>query len=113
MKAVKNVFTNLFFKVFITTLLLVAVILLMGCKPRMIKAEPIASNCADMCYTSCLDDKGGTGVYWAASPEDAAAWDSLFSEVITPLVVKLKTCELHRKACEQCLMNLKTEKVIQ
>lgn len=109
----KKIFTNLFLKVVITTIAIVVLLVLIGCKPRMIKAEPVASNCADMCYTSCLDDKGGTGVYWAADPEDAAAWDSLFTEVVTPLVIKLKTCELHRKACEQCLTNLKTEKVIQ
>lgn len=110
---IKNIFTSLFFKVFVTTVLIVLILVLSGCKPRVIKAEPVASNCADMCYTSCLDEEGGTGVYWAANPEDAAAWDSLFTDVITPLVLKLKTCELHRKACEQCLTNLKTEKVIQ
>lgn len=98
-------------------ILAVAVIatFLTGCSGTPIKADkqPVVAQCDAKCYVKCVEDNGDTGVRWVGNYTDPKLWDSLAkTDVLEPLVTKLRQCEVNRKACEQCLDRLEKEKVI-
>lgn len=87
--------------------LLLAIALLTGCSTRAARRPAIPAQCEAMCFVPCKDD-----VRWNADPNDPGAWDILAGEVVPALRDKLATCEVRRKACEQCLQRLDKAKVI-
>lgn len=80
-----------------------AVLLLVGCVSQ--PAVPVPAQCNPICFLPCTSD-GDPGVRWEADPNDPAAWDALGEEVIPALTGVANTCELRRKACDQCLRRL-------
>ena len=94
-------------------LCLVVLLACSGCQSKgPVNAAPVQSHCETMCYTPCIKEDGDTGVRWIADFTRPDAWETLGDDVVAALSGKLRTCELHRKACEQCLQNLKEEGVI-
>lgn len=93
-------------------LLLAAVLLLPACD-EFRRGEPMPAQCNAMCFQPCVGEDGDTGVRWEADPADPAALDGLGGEVIPALTEQLRTCELRRKACHQCLQRLDKQKVIE
>lgn len=68
--------------------------------------------CDARCVIPCVGEHGDTGIRWQAKPDDRAAFDALGEAVIPALSEKLRRCELHRRACEQCLRRLDERGVI-
>lgn len=87
------------------------VIALTGCSTAPSAGTPPAL-CDARCIVPCVGEHGDTGVRWQAQPDDPAAFDALGEAVIPALTEKLRRCELHRRACEQCLRRLDAERVI-
>ncbi len=80
--------------------LVAALLLVAGCPLQ--RPEPVPAQCNPICFLPCTSD-GDPGVRWEADPKDPAAWDALGEEVIPALTGVANTCELRRKACDQCL----------
>lgn len=87
------------------------VIALAGCSTAP-SAGPTPALCDASCVAPCVGEHGDTGVRWQAQPDDPAAFDALGEAVIPALTEKLRRCELHRRACEQCLRRLDERGVI-
>lgn len=49
---------------------------------------------------------------WEGDPEDPRAWDALAGETLSQSREETRTCEVRRKALEQCLRRLDRERVI-
>lgn len=93
-----------------------AMVLLSACGPRGVRTDappPADAHCDAMCFVPCVAENGDTGVRWDGTPTDPAMFDALATEVTLPLADKLRTCELRRRACVQCLQRLQREDVIQ
>ena len=91
-------------------LLVLAIVATAACA-RTIPARPAAmpAQCDAMCYAPC-DTKLPA---WApANPDDSAAWDTLAPQVLQPARRQLQQCELHRKACDQCIQRLRAAGVL-
>lgn len=86
-----------------TVLIIAIALLLAGCPLQ--RAEPVPAQCNPICFLPCTSD-GDPGVRWEADPNSAEAWDALAGEVVPALTDKANTCELRRKACDQCLRRL-------
>ena len=96
--------------------MLVLLIGVAGCKPDAVRtdpAPPVAAGCSSLCETPCVGADGDTGIRWDGSPVDAAAWDALADRTTFLLADALRQCETHRRACAQCLDNLREQGVIQ
>ncbi|MGH8073659.1 MAG: hypothetical protein ACREO4_06250 [Lysobacter sp.] len=91
-------------------LLTIAIALLLAGCPLQ-RPEPVPAQCNPICFLPCTSD-GDPGVRWEADPNDPAAWDALGEEVIPALTGVANTCELRRKACDQCLRRLDDAGVI-
>lgn len=75
---------------------------------------PVAALCDDaVCRNPCVGEDGDTGIRWDGTPTDPAAFDALVADVVEPLGAKLRSCELARKSCQQCLDRLIEAGVIQ
>lgn len=97
----------------LTILFLVILVACSGCTTKgPVNAAPVQSHCDTMCYTPCVKEDGDTGVRWVGDFTSPDAWETLGDDVVSSLSGKLRTCELHRKACAQCIQNLKDEGVI-
>lgn len=71
-----------------------------------------AAQCNPICFQRCVAEDGDTGVRVQSDGNDAEAWDEIGEEVVLSLTTKLRTCEIHRQACDQCLQRLEQKKVI-
>jgi hypothetical protein len=72
----------------------------------------VDAHCDSICFVPCVGDGGDTGVRWEGDPQDPHAFDALGGEVVPVLGEKLRTCEVRRRACAQCLEHLQHEGVI-
>ena len=86
-------------------------LMLSGCAAAP-SAGPVPALCDARCLAPCVGKHGDTGVRWEATADDPAAFDALGESVIPALAEKLRGCELHRQACEQCLRRLDKRGVI-
>jgi len=94
-------------------LIVALMIVLSACSmDQFVKRNPIPSQCNAICYTPCVDDKGGTGIQWVGDYTDPNTWDNLGADTTTQLGDALRVCETRRKACVQCLNRLEEQKVI-
>jgi hypothetical protein len=84
-----------------------------GCSYVPVKPPAPSFSCNSMCLIPCVDADKDTGLRWLVDPTDAAAWDALKTDILDPLVERLRVCEVRRNTCAQCLRDLKTEGVIQ
>lgn len=73
---------------------------------------PVTAHCDALCFAACVEADGDTGVRWQGEPVDPAAWDALGDDVVDQLTQKLRSCEVRRRACVQCLDRLERERVI-
>lgn len=87
------------------------VIALAGCSTAP-RAGAIPALCDARCFIPCVDGRGDTGVRWESAADDPAAFDALGESVIPALSDKLRGCELHRQACNQCLRRLHNAGVV-
>lgn len=94
-------------------LLAVLLLLLTACGKEYVRPDPVNAGCDQQCFVPCVKEDGDTGLRWTANPDDASAWDALYDEITNPLAAMLRTCEVRRRSCVQCLQHLKDEKVIQ
>lgn len=85
-------------------------VLLAGCTQHL---QRVPAQCDVMCFRPCVDAGEDTGVRVAADPGAADAWDNIGGDVVGQLADKLRTCDVRRKACEQCLRRLDAKNVIQ
>lgn len=76
------------------------------------QVRPVFAQCADLCYQPCVAADGDTGVRWEGAPTDPAAWDVLGEQVTEQLAAKLRSCDVRRRACVQCLERLDAQGVI-
>lgn len=72
----------------------------------------VPAGCDAMCFAPCVGADGDTGVRWEADPADPGAFDALGGDVTPALAGKLRTCELRRRACAECLQRLDKHGVI-
>ncbi|MGO1000747.1 hypothetical protein [Lysobacter sp. CA196] len=86
-------------------------IVLAGCAAAP-RAGAFPALCDTRCLAPCIGPQGDTGVRWESAPDDPAGFDALGETVIPVLAEKLRRCELHRQACEQCLRRLDKQSVI-
>lgn len=70
------------------------------------------AHCDAMCFQTCTGKDGDTGVRWDVKADDPAAWDTLGDDVTSQLASQVRTCEVRRQACAQCLQRLQDAKVI-
>lgn len=92
--------------------LLLGLLLCGGACTRNVRKVP--AQCDAMCAVPCVAADGDTGVRWDADPTKAEAWDELAEDtVIDQLAGKLRTCEVRRRACHQCLLRLDRAGVIE
>lgn len=92
--------------------LLVAALLMNGClpkKPIPVGAEAVDAQCETICWTPCETQ---IPRWNPPDPDSPSAWDLVPIQVIDPARKLLETCELHRKACHQCLDRLRAQDVI-
>lgn len=82
---------------------LLALLLLAGCatKPVLPEDPPVpALRCADACFEAC-DTK--VPLWRPPNPMSPTAWDTIRPQVVDPMAVELKRCELRRQACRACI----------
>jgi hypothetical protein len=96
----------------VRALLVIAVLALASCD-EFRRPEPVPAQCDAMCFEPCVGKGGDTGIRWEADATDPAALDALGGEVVPALAEQLRTCEVRRKACVQCLERLDKHRVIQ
>lgn len=77
-----------------------------------VKGEPALAQCDAKCYSPCVGEDGDTGIRWDGAPTSPEAFNRLTEAVIPDLADKLRSCEVSRKACDQCLQRLEAEGVI-
>lgn len=76
------------------------------------RAGAVAAQCNPICYAPCVAEDGDTGVRWEGDPAHAEAWDVLGEQVTEQLAAKLRSCDVRRRACVQCLERLQRAGVI-
>ncbi|MFE3969031.1 hypothetical protein [Stenotrophomonas sp. YIM B13575] len=91
-------------------LAIAALMVLAGCTQHL---QRVPAQCDAMCFRPCVDAGEDTGVRVTADPAAADAWDNIGGDVVGQLADKLRTCDVRRKACEQCLRRLDAKNVIQ
>ena len=94
------------------TLPIAALMLLAGCTQHL---QRVPAQCDAMCFRPCVDVGEDTGVRVTADPAAAAngAGGNIGGKVVGQLADKLRTCDVRRKACEQCLRRLDAKNVIE
>lgn len=75
-------------------------ILLAGCPNLLVKPAPIAAQCNPIGWEVCQ-----SRARWDADPASPQAWDAL-AETLEESRAETRTCEVRRKALEQCLKRL-------
>jgi hypothetical protein len=88
-------------------LLLLALGLCLTACNRTRTPVPIEAQCDAMCFVECKST-----AKWNASPADPAAFDKLAGETVPALREETRQCDVHRKACVQCLLRLERHGVI-
>lgn len=89
-------------------LALVAVLVLSGMScTRFIRADAIPAHCNPIGFEVCK-----SRARWEGDPEDPRAWDGLGGDTLNESRQETRSCEIRRKALEQCLKRLEAEKVI-
>lgn len=85
-----------------------------GCTGNVRSNDPPAPvlACDAKCFAPCTGTDGDTGIRWDGSPVDARMWDVLAGEVVPQLADALRECEVHRKACAQCIQRAKDAGVV-
>lgn len=81
-------------------------ILLSGCPSLLVKPDPIAAQCNPIGWEVCQ-----SRARWDADPASPQAWDAL-AETLEDSRGETRTCEVRRKALEQCLKRLERLGVI-
>ncbi|MGH8081883.1 MAG: hypothetical protein ACREP7_15015 [Lysobacter sp.] len=92
-------------------LAIVACLVLAACTTGQHRG-PIAAQCNPVCFDRCVDEQQDTGIRWDADPQDASAFDALAGEVVPALTGKLRTCDVRREACAQCIERLERRGLI-
>lgn len=90
----------------------VAVFLLTGATCSR-STRPVPAQCNQICFLPCVSENGDSGVRWEADPNKPNAWDGLGGDVVPALADKLRSCDVRRQACVQCLRRLDKAKVIE
>lgn len=90
-------------------LLLLVILLLSACSSMK---GAIPAQCNAMCFQPCVSKDGDTGVRWDAKEADPGAWDALVGDVTIQMATKLRTCEVRRQSCTQCLERLRDQNLI-
>lgn len=87
----------------------VLILLLAGWGPcsRMVRPDPIAAQCNPIGFEQCK-----SRARWEGDPEDPRAWDNLGGDTLKQSREETRTCELRRRALDECLQRLAKEKVI-
>lgn len=87
----------------------VLILLLAGWGPcsRFTRPDPPTAQCNPIGFEECK-----SLARWACDPEDPKCWDSLANDTLNESRGETRTCEVKRKALEQCLKRLEAEKVI-
>lgn len=83
------------------------VTLLAGCPRLIVRPDPIPAQCDVIGFEVCKSE-----AKWEGDPNDAATWDKLGQDTLNESRDETRTCEVRRKALEQCLRRLEREKVI-
>lgn len=90
--------------------LCVALLLLAACTRTVpAKVGAVPAQCDSMCLAPCDTTRPS---WQPADPSSPDAWDEIAPQVVVPLGAKLDVCELHRRACAQCLERLRAAGVI-
>lgn len=79
---------------------------LAGC-PRLFVRERIPAQCDPIGFQVCKSQ-----AKWEGDPESADAWDNLGDDTLAASRAETRTCEVRRKALEQCLLRLEKQRVI-
>ncbi len=89
---------------------LLMLVMLAGCvgAPARVPAQ-----CDAMCFQRCVGEGEDTGVRVTADPAAAGTWDQIGEDVVGQLAGKLRSCDVRRNACVQCLRRLDKQRVIQ
>ena len=77
--------------------------LLSACGPETVrpdKPEPVPAQCDAQCFVPC-DTR--LPPWKPADPDSPHAWDELSEQVLAPAKFQLEICELHRRACHECI----------
>ena len=77
--------------------------LLCACQAPVVRAdkpEPVPAQCDAQCFVPC-DTR--LPPWRPADPDSPRAWDELGEQVLAPARFQLEVCELHRRACHECL----------
>jgi len=94
----------------IRALLIIAMVVAttgMSCS-RWLGRQGIPAQCEPIGFQECKST-----VRWEGDPEDAATWDLLGEEVLPAARAETRSCEVRRKALEQCLRRLDKAGVIE
>lgn len=94
-------------------LVLALLLLLTGFGPCSRNLRRVPAQCNEICFLPCVSADGDVGIRWEADPLKPDAWDALGGVVVPALADKLRTCEVSRHACVQCLQRLDKAKVIE
>lgn len=99
------------YDVIVTATLLVigiAAILLLSPGCAIFGKRGAATAVPESCDASCRLPCDATVPLWKPiNPDAPDAWDTYPEQVTLPLVRKIETCDIARKACVQCLDRLK------
>lgn len=90
-----------------------AVLMLAACGRSIpVKPQPFPAQCSAECRVPCVDATGDTGVRIQGDPAKASTFDEIGETAGAVLGERLRQCDVHRKACVQCLDRLERAGVI-
>jgi hypothetical protein len=87
-------------------LALLLILPLAGCPWNALVRERVPAQCDGQCFVPCA-----SRAVWQGDPDSADTWDNL-PATLEDSRLETRTCEVRRKACEQCLRRLDRERVI-
>lgn len=87
-------------------LLAIAIMLLSGCNRWVVRPAPVPAQCEAIAYEACKST-----ATWEGDPNDARTWDAL-AEAFNDSRDETRTCEVRRKAAEQCLKRLESAGIV-
>jgi len=88
---------------------LLLLVMLAGCAGAPAR---VPAQCDAMCFQGCVGQDEDTGVRVTADPAASATWDQIGEDVVGKLAGKLRSCDVRRDACVQCLRRLDRRRVI-
>ena len=87
---------------------------LTACRTRGVPMTPppFPAQCDAKCFVPCAKENGDTGIRINGDPNVASTFDEIGTTAGTVFAATLRQCDVHRKACVQCLDRLERAGVI-